>query len=120
MKPTNSGIYSSFEIKEDSCGNAIQIYVQGKPILVLGNLSEFHKQTLECFLNEQEIPYEKNENDMPSEKNEYYTVAGMGLMNYIDNKMQIYGASTDYNLGINKKHLLEIKSLTDKYNIQTD
>ena len=94
----------------------VQIILNDRPFLCLGNSNEFHYSILEAFLKSMDVTYKTVSimgETVPALRGENYKVVGMGrLFVNIRNgqKMATFGTNSYmYGIGINKKFVEAVK-----------
>lgn len=92
----------------------VQLYIDKRPILRVGNKSLKHKTILENTLNEFNIPFdtfEQGDNVLLELTGERYRVVGMGTYVRIRDIVRLNGHSFDYGIKVNKAHTEEMQKL---------
>lgn len=100
------------ELPEDGYYKVVQILAGGLPHLPFKRIGYYHRNILEKFLKDRNIPFETKEEmgkQLPLKSGKFYEVVGMGELVRKGNKISFSGDSMDYGLGINPKHIDDCK-----------
>lgn len=117
--------------KYGGVGKVIQLYVDDKPYLRFrGHESDTskisHGKMLRDILDEMNIPYEtvmdKTRKDLPAPTGQRYRVVGVGyyILTGVGGFHLLSDKNTDYNMGIDKKHLEEIIRLSLEWTFKSE
>jgi len=96
----------------------VQLYVNKEPYLRTGDIFDSHASILETALMEFGIEFETGKNnineDIPLLRGVKYLTPGMGSAIIIDGEFDVNALkSSDYNIGVNRKHLIKIQPYTE-------
>ena len=107
----------------DDGGKALQLYIDGDPLLVIGNVSRMHSDILTIILKRHEIPFQPIQLDEwgrefgPPPLGDRYELVGAGYAHILPNEITLLLNSDGYNMGIHEGHAKEIGDLLqDKLN----
>lgn len=103
----------------------VQLLLNGRPFLCLGNSISFHRSILREFLRKNNIAFstiKKSRYDIPEPKGENYEVVGMGRLlteiNEGGKEARFFGDSQDYGMPINEEHVEFVKKRNPDWTIK--
>lgn len=105
------------QLPEKGFAKVVQLFIGGRPVLRFGNADGWHSQILESALKEFNLSYQIQKIEgkiVPLLVGEKYQAVGMGMCNRHGSEILINGNSGDYEIGINKEHIEQCKSLIPK------
>ncbi len=102
----------------------VQLYVDEKPFLRLGNTNTLHGELLAQCLDSLEVPYKLTRSpltraEVPEIKGERYEAVGMGIAIVMSGskKTDFHGSSADYQITPNRDHLKLIQELYPEWTL---